>query len=305
MRILVIGGNRFVGRAIVESALAREHEVTVVHRGTGPDDPFSESTHIHLDRNGDLSSLSTGDWDATVDVSAYFPKQVNSLAEALGVRAGHYVFISSVSAYADPPGPGITEDAPLTELVDAKAEDNSGETYGGRKALCERTAAAHFPDSLLIIRPTYVIGPHDYTMRFPTWVQRIEAGGEIVAPGEPDDPIQYIDARDQAEFIVSKVESRTNGVFHTAAPNPPFGFGDMLDAIASVVAPAGTSFNWIEANELRERGYTDDDFPLHELDAKDAWMMAVDPSRANAAGLTPRPLQHSVRDTRDWLRTKR
>ena len=268
MRILVIGGNRFVGRAIVESAVAREHQLTVVHRGSGPDDPFSEATHIHLDRDGDLSALSSGDWDATVDACAYLPRQVASLADALGTRGGHYTYISSVSAYADPKGPGITEDADLAVLDDPSTEMRTDETYGGLKALCERAAATRFPNSLLIIRPTYVIGPHDYTMRFPTWVQRIEVGGEIVAPGKPDDPMQYIDARDQAEFIVDHIESRTHGVFHTAAPSPPFGFGEMLDAIASVVAPMGTSFRWIESDELRDRGFTDEDFPLHGLDCR-------------------------------------
>jgi 2'-hydroxyisoflavone reductase len=303
MRILVIGGNRFVGRAIVESALARGHEMTVVHRGTGVADPFSEATHIHLDRDGDLSALSNGDWEATVDASAYVPRQVASLADALDGHGGHYVYISSVSAYADPPGPGTTEDAPLAELKDPATEERTGETYGGLKALCESTADARFGDSLLIIRPTYVIGPHDYTMRFPTWVQRIEAGGEIVAPGRPDDPMQYIDARDQAEFIVDHIDSGTSGTFHTAAPSPPFGFGDMLDSIASVVAPTGTSFTWIESDELRERGFTDEDFPLHGLDGEDAWTMAVDPSHANAAGLSSRPLPSSIADTRAWLRT--
>ncbi len=167
MRILVIGGTRFVGKHIVAAALAAGHDVSVFHRGrTGPA-LFPEVEHLIGDRDADLSALSTGTWDATVDTCGYVPRQVHALADALGERGGRYAFISSISAYAPPLGPGITEDAELIELPDPTVEEITGETYGGLKVLCERAAHQRFGADTLIVRPTYVIGPDDYTWRFP------------------------------------------------------------------------------------------------------------------------------------------
>ena len=167
MRILVVGETQFVGRHIVEAAIARGHHVTLFHRGVTGDDLFPEVTHLHGDRDSELTPLATGEWDATIDTCAYVPRQVRALADALGGRGGHYTFISTISIYADPPGPGIDEDAPLRTLEDSTTEVVDGDTYGGLKVLCEAAARQAFAD-VAIVRPSYVVGPHDHTERF-TW----------------------------------------------------------------------------------------------------------------------------------------
>ena len=226
MRILMIGGTRFVGRHIVDAAIAAGHDVTVFHRGqTGPE-LFPQVERRTGDRNGDLSELAEGSWDATVDTCAYVPRQVHSLADALGDRAGRYLLISSVSAYATPESPGFTEDAALLELDDPTTEEVTGETYGGLKVLCERAAVKRFGSGTVIVRPTYVVGPDDYTWRFPWWVQRLARGGEVLAPGPADAPAQLIDARDMATWAVGLLERGESGAYHAVSPPPPFSFAD-------------------------------------------------------------------------------
>ncbi len=239
MRILIIGGTVFVGRHITEAAIAAGHEVTVFHRGRSGAELFPGATHLTGDRNSDLSALATGEWDATIDVCAYFPRQVRTLAEALGGRGGRYLYISSTSAYKTPVSGGFDEDAPLAELADPATEEITDETYGGLKVVCERLAAELFgADLTTVIRPTYVVGPYDYSYRFTWWVERIARGGHVLAPGPKDGPIQVIDARDMGRWIVSLAERAVTGTFHAVSPPPPFGFADMLEAIAAQVAPA-------------------------------------------------------------------
>ena len=240
MRILIIGGTAFVGRYIALAAIDAGHDVTLFHRGkTGPG-LFPEAEHLTGDRDEDLAALAAGQWDATVDACAYFPRQVRSLAAALGGRGGQYVFISSVSAYSPAVPPDYDESAPLAEVTDPDATQVTNENYGGLKVACEQASAEAFGPGTTIIRPTYVIGPHDHSYRFTWWVDRIARGGTVLAPGDPDDPIQVIDARDQGAFVVSLLERAVTGTFHTVSPPPPFGFGQMLEAIAAEVAPPGT-----------------------------------------------------------------
>ena len=208
MRILVIGGTRFVGKHFVAAALERGHEVTVFHRGRTGADLFPEATHLTGDRNTDLDALAEGEWDATVDVCAYVPSQVRSLAAALEERGGHYLFVSSVSAYAPPPGPGITEDAPLAQLDDPSTEEVTNETYGGLKVLCEQAAVDAFGPDTAIVRPSYVVGPDDLTWRFSWWVDRIGRGGVVPVPEPKDSPMQWVDARDLGAFMVTAARGR-------------------------------------------------------------------------------------------------
>ncbi|MBI2898327.1 MAG: NAD-dependent epimerase/dehydratase family protein [Deltaproteobacteria bacterium] len=302
MRVLVIGGTRFVGRHIVEAALASGHEVTLLHRGRTGADLFPRARHLHADRDVDLSVLSEGEWDATVDVCAYWPAQVRSLAAALGRRAGRYALISSVSAYAPLPGPGANEDAPLAELVGPEPVQMSNEAYGALKVRCERAAREAFGSDVLILRPTYVVGPHDHTGRFTHWVLRLARGGEVLAPGPHEGPIQVIDARDLASFAVGLFGRRSGGVFHVASPAPPFGFADLLGAIATAVAPAGTHLTWVDESFLRSEGETTSSLPLWSGSDEDRFALALDPSRALAAGLSPRPLGETAADTLRWAR---
>lgn len=240
MRILFIGGTAFLGRHTAQAAIDAGHDVTVFHRGMTGSGLFPAATHLSGDRNADLSALAEGSWDATIDVCAYFPRQVRSLAEALGGRGGRYVFISSVSAYSPSVPWGYDESAELAEVTDPDAEVVTGQNYGGLKVACERAATELHGPSTTIIRPVYVIGPHDRSYRFTWWVDRLARGGEVLAPGNPDDPVQLIDARDLGSWIVSMLERSVTGTFHAVNPAPPFGWGDMLEAIAAEVAPEGT-----------------------------------------------------------------
>jgi 2'-hydroxyisoflavone reductase len=297
MRLLIIGGTAFVGRHIVLAALAAGHEVTLFHRGKTGSDLFPQATHLTGDRNGDLSALAAGRWDATIDVCAYFPRQVRSLAAALGGRGGRLVHISSVSAYKLPVPWGYDESAPLADCADPEAETVTMQNYGGLKAACEQAALGlHGPDTT-IIRPTYVVGPHDYSCRFTWWVDRIARGGTVLAPGHPDDPIQVIDARDMAGWIVAMLERSATGTFHAVSPAPPFGFGQLLDTIATQVAPAGTRLTWVDSDFLVAEGITGAALPLwSEGDPDEANANAASPAAAFAAGLRPRPLRETVAD---------
>ena len=292
-----MGGTAFVGRHIARAAVDRGHEVTLFHRGQTGAALFPEATHLTGDRNQDLAALAAGQWDATVDVSAYLPRQVSSLAAALDGRGGQYLFISSASVYRTPVAPGFGEDAPLNELPDPDTEEITLETYGGLKVACERTATALFGPSTTIVRPTYVIGPYDKSYRFTWWVERIARGGQVLAPGDPADPIQVIDARDLGTWTVSLLDRRIAGAFHAVSPAPPFGFGQLLDAIAAAVAPPGTTLTWVSSDFLKAEGENDESLPLWPAADSESDINAADPARAYAAGLAPRPLAHSVTQT--------
>ncbi len=300
MRILIIGGTRFVGRHITEAALAAGHQVSLLHRGRTGADLFPEAEHLPADRNADLSVLSGRRWDATIDVSAYFPAQVDSLADALSTE--RYVLISSTSVYTAPSSPGFTEDSPLAEIDGPVPQEVTVETYGALKVLCERTAVARFGPGTLVVRPTYVIGPHDHTGRFTYWVNRIAEGGEVLAPGDPGDPIQVIDGRDMASWIITMVERSGTagpGIFHAVSPAPPFTFGDMLETILAEVGPPGTTLTWVGQDFLLAEGEDGRSLPLWS--EGDGWMAVntADPAAANAAGLSPRPLRQSIREIRE------
>ena len=211
MRILVIGGTRFVGRHIVDAALRRGHDVTLLHRGRSGDDLFPEAEHLHADRDGDLALLAGRELDATID-SLGLPACPGALAaDALGGRGGRYLVISSTSVYAEPDGPGFDEDVADGRRRGGRRRRGHNDTYGPLKVSIERLARETFGDAATVVRPTYVIGPWDYTRRFTSWVQRIAAGGEVLAPGNPDDPIQVVDGRDLGAFCVRLVEGDIAG----------------------------------------------------------------------------------------------
>ena len=295
MRLLVIGGTRFIGRHLVEAALADGHEVTLVHRSAT--DLFPTARHLLVDRNGDLSALADGEWDATLDMCAYLPGQVRSLASALGGRGGHHVLVSSVSVYADPPGPDGDEDSALLPVAGDDVTEVTGDTYGPLKVACEQAAAAAYDDRLTIVRPTYVIGPHDPTGRYPWWVRRMARGGEVLAPGGTDDPAQVVDVRDLADFQLGLATGRVAGAFNAVRPTRRW--SELLEATAGV-APAGTSLTWVDAPWLAEQGVTGADLPLWSEGVVE-WASAMSPARAEAAGLRHRPLAETVRDTAAWV----
>jgi 2'-hydroxyisoflavone reductase len=303
MDILFIGGTRFVGRAMAEVAARRGHSVTLLHRGRTSPDTLRGLEHLEADRDGDLSALADRSFDATIDVCAYVPRQVRTLAEALDGRGGHHVFISTMSVYADPDEPGLDESGELLRLDDPTTEEVTEETYGGLKVLCEEAARSAYVDGLTIVRPTYVVGPHDPTGRFTWWVRRIARGGTVLAPGPADSPIQVVDARDMAEWTITLAERGTSGVFNAVGTEPPFGFGDLLGATVEAVGPEGTELSWVDGAWLKEQGETYQSLPLW-VEGGYEWMMASDPTAAFTSGLTPRPVVETVADTLTWIQAE-
>jgi 2'-hydroxyisoflavone reductase len=301
MRLLIIGGTRFVGRAIAEAAIARGHETSLLHRGTTDEPAFDAAEHLLADRDGDLSVLAGREFDATIDVCAYVPRQVTHLAEALGDRGGHHVFISTMSVYDDPQEYGFDESGPLTQLEDPTTENVTNETYGGLKVLCEQAAeAAYGTDRVAIVRPTYVVGPHDHTGRFTWWVRRIAAGGEVLAPGPRNAPMQVIDARDQGDWTVRLAESHATGPYNSVSPPMPYGFGDLLDDIVRGVGPDGTRLTWVDGDWLKGQGETGMSLPLWTEGTIEN-TLAADASRATSTGLAPRDIAATAADTWAWI----
>ncbi|MFJ9690786.1 NAD-dependent epimerase/dehydratase family protein [Kitasatospora sp. NPDC101183] len=297
MRILIIGGTRFVGLHFARAALAAGHDVTVLHRGKTGADLLPEATHLIADRDADLSVLRGGSWDATVDVCAYFPRQVRELAAALDPgAAGRYLLVSTMGVYAVPDAPGFTEDSPLLPADGPEADAVSPATYGTLKVQCERTALEAFGPETLLIRPTYVIGPDDYTHRFDHWVQRLARGGEVLAPGLPEAPVQVVDARDLATWTLALLEGGASGAYHAAATPPPFGMRDLLDTIASAVAPPGTTLTWVDDEFLLSAGLTGRTLPLWSPDPLLRATSTADPAAAIATGLRLRPVADTARD---------
>src|SRR5512136_1410936 len=214
MNLLIIGGTRFVGRHLVEYALARGHTLTLFNRGQSNPDLFPRVEQLHGDRAADLSLLQDRSWDAVIDTCGYVPRIVRLSAQTLAGRTDRYVFISTVSVYAQDNPRGMDENAPLAALKDETIEEITSETYGGLKALCEKAVEAVYPNRALIIRPGLIVGPYDPTDRFTYWPWRTAQGGEVLAPGNPDQPQQIIDARDMARWIVQMVEAKRTGVFN-------------------------------------------------------------------------------------------
>ncbi len=298
MRILIIGGTRFVGHAMAEAALDAGHDVTLLHRTAT--DELPAASHLLADRNGDLSVLADGRWDATIDVCAYLPGQVASLHDALGDRGGHHVFVSTVSVYADVDAAGADEDAPLLPEPSPETVKVTDETYGPLKVACERVARERAgADGLTVIRPTYVVGPRDMTARYPWWVLRAARGGRMILPGPGDAPMQCIDARDMGAWTIRLVEDRTAGVFTAARPATTFG-----SFVADTVAAVGESVDLVpvDGTYLSGQGVDGAQLPLWSEGAPDH-LLAMSNARAEAAGLTHRPFEEVVRDTLAWAQS--
>ena len=288
MHILVIGGSSFLGRHLVRSALDRGHEITLFNRGLTNPDSFPEAEKIRGDRDGDLTGIRGRSWDATLDVCGYVPRQVSTLLETLGLGAGHYTFISTVSVYRETAPVGYSEDA---ELLEPSYDDVlTMAKYGPLKVGCELTARELAGDRLLIVRPGFIVGPFDPTHRFTYWVERCAAGGPILGPSA-DQPIQAIDGRDLAGFVIGLVESKVVDVFHATAPDPALVFSDFLTQIAEGVGQPPPDVYWSEASELLPLSAGEEDWTL----------MTAGLARARAAGLSWRPLGETARDTLTWV----
>ncbi|KGM13449.1 epimerase [Cellulomonas bogoriensis 69B4 = DSM 16987] len=297
----MLGGTEFLGVHLVEGLLAAGWEVTLFNRGlTGPD-LFASSVRLRGDRDGDVSALAGGEWDVVFDLSAYHPDQVVRSARYLVDRCRHYVLVSSVSVYAHLPGPGTTEDGVLARIEGPVPREVDGASYGPLKVLCEERVTELFP-SRTVVRPTVVVGPGDPSDRFTYWVRRLAEGGAHVVPPDMTRPVQHIDARDLAAWMVGLGAGRVNGVFNAAAEPVPF--GDLAQVIADV---AGVDLRPVQltGEQMTVEGVRPwADLPLW-LPPEDVDMRGffqVDASRAVHAGLRVRPLADTVRDTLEWAR---
>jgi 2'-hydroxyisoflavone reductase len=301
MDILIIGGTRFLGRHLAETALARGHGLTLFHRGQTGADLFPAARHILGDRQGDLSGLADGRWDAVIDTCGYRPADVRAACRALEGRVGHYSFISSISVYADGLPAPIDEEAPVRRLADADSADLNGETYGALKTACEEALTAGFPGPKTILRPGLIVGPQDPTDRFTYWPWRIDRGGAYVVPADPDCPVQVIDARDLANWTLDLVEAGRTGTFNAVGPRDPLRLGQVLEACRALARVPGEPVPLPESR-LLERGVSPfTDLPLWlPKDRQD--FGRVSHRRALAAGLRFRPLAETLADTLAWAR---
>ncbi len=302
MKLLVVGGTRFMGRAFVEQALAQGHEITLANRGRSGPSLFPGVRHLAFDRDArPQPALEGGPWDAVLDTCAYVPRHVRTLAAALQGRVGRYLLVSSISVYADGVQAGSDEGAPLQTLPDPATESVTGETYGGLKALCETALREALPDAALVARPGLLVGPHDPTGRFTWWVRRIARGGEVLAPGDPAAPVQFIDARDAAAWLLRQAEAGRTGTFNLVGPSRPLTMGTWLETARSTLNPAA-QLHWVDETFLLAQGVAPwSDLPLW-LTAAEAGMHATGIGRALATGLHTRPLEATLADTLAWAR---
>lgn len=305
MKLLVIGGARFSGRALTELAIERGHEVSLFHRT--PTDLFPEAEHVIGDRDESVDALGGRTFDAVVDTCGYVPRAVKASAELLSA-SGWYGFISSLSAHPEDLPPGANEDSPIFEPPFPDTEDVTDETYGPLKVACEQEVTKVFGDRACIIRPGFIVGPNDPTDRFTYWVRRAAAGGEMIAPAPADYGLQWVDARDLAAFVLRLAEGATSGVFAVVDRAPTMTLGELI-AEAVSAAGADTRVSWLDEAFIAdafagEEGGDDphEAFPLWWPEAPG--FHAFDPSRAFEAGLSCRAPAETVRDTLAWDRAR-
>jgi len=303
MRLLVLGGTVYLGRHLVDAALARGHEVTLFNRGRTNADLFPEVERIHGDRDGGLDALAGRTWDAAIDTCGYVPRIVRASAERLRDAVEHYTFISSISVYADGARAGQDESGAVEKLEDETTEEVRAH-YGGLKALCEPAAEEAMPGRVLHVRAGLLVGPHDPTGRFTYWPRRVAEGGEVLAPGDPARAIQFIDTRDLAAWIVRMAEMRRAGTYNATGPE---GGGTTMGAVLEEcvrVSRSDARFTWIDEPFLLERSVTPwTELPLW-VTPDSSGIMAVDLRRALGEGLAYRPVAETIRDTLAWDRAR-
>lgn len=334
-KILILGGTAFLGPACVRAATARAHTVTVFNRGRielkrkergrpldfpegveylyGNRDPDKTADDWKDESKGEkkdpsspkgLSSLADRTWDAVIDTSGYFPRMVKASATLLAPSVQQYLFISSVSAYAKMDTPGVDETA-ATATLTGPATEEFGEgfaNYGGGKALCEKAAEAAMPGRVANIRPGFIVGPGDASARFIYWPLRVEKGGEMALPGAPTDPIQIIDVRDLADWLVRLIESGTMGVFNATGPASTLTMHAMVEGCKKATG-ADTTFTWVDPEFIRSHGIDPEAFSLWTPpDGEQGGIHRISIKRALATGLTFRSVDDTAKATLEWYR---
>jgi 2'-hydroxyisoflavone reductase len=305
-RILILGGTGFLGPATVAAAVDRGHELTLFNRGKTRPGLFPDIEQLHGDRDPNigegLKALRRRKWDVVIDNSGYYPRTVSASAQLLAPNVGQYIFISSISVYADNATEGQDESGKIATTPDPTVEKITEQTFGPLKALCEKAAQDAFPGRATIVRPGYIVGPDDPSGRFTYWPVRIDRGGEVLAPGAPDDPVQFIDVRDLGAWLITLVERGTAGVFNATGPKDRLRWGDLIEACGKATDTAH-KLTWVPADWLaREKGEI---FPiwapyLGETRGFHTWKI----TRALKAGLKFRPYPATVADTLRWYKTQ-
>jgi 2'-hydroxyisoflavone reductase len=314
MKLLILGGTRFLGRALVEESLRRGHEVTLFNRGNN-NHIFKDVEALTGDRNGDLSALKGRKWDAVIDTCGFVPHAVAKSAAVLADNIEHYTYISSISVYKNFVNPGIQEDDPVQSLPADQVEEITRGTagpiyeyYGPLKALCEIEAEKHLPQRVLTVRAGLLVGPFDYTDRLPYWVKRIYEGGKVLCPGNPNRPVQLIDVKDLAAWIIQMVERKITGIYNATGPDYPLTIGHLLE-ICKQVTGSNAELVWVKEEFLAKHHvqpwiemplWIPESFPLPG--EKEPWngFFAIDISKAIEAGLTFRPLEYTIHDIFVW-----
>jgi 2'-hydroxyisoflavone reductase len=301
MNVLLLGGYRFLGRAIVASALGRGHRVTAFNRGNLEPMPGVEA----LRGERDAPAFPEGRrWDVAIDTSGYIPRHVRSAADALRGRIEQYVFASSLSVYPFPMPPGIDESVAVQAMPAGADPDDarSVETYGARKAACEAMLEERLPGRVLAVRAGFIVGPHDNTDRFTTWVERAARPLPLIVPGDAAQPLQIVDARDLADWIVQMAERRACGTYNVTGPDRPLTLGALAAACIEGTG-GGARMLVVPGAELKSLGLTGWEQIPFWLEPDEWGIMQMNVDRALAAGLRFRPLVDTVRDTYAWLQT--
>ena len=302
MNILIIGGTVFLGRALVDAAITRGHSVTLFNRGKSNPDIYPDIETIIGDRETDLDKLNGRAWDAVIDTCGYVPRIVGLSAQALKDKVRHYTFISTISVYPIQGSPNRDENSELLTIEDESVEEITNETYGPLKVLCENAVREAFSGSSLIIRSGLLVGPYDPTNRFTYWVTRTAKGGEAIAP-PAEQPIQFVDVRDLAEFTIQRMESKANEIYNVTGPDRRLTFGEWLsaskDALQSDVNFHHVADDFLKQNEIGE--FMELPLWLNVSDAEQFMTFKI--NRALKNGLAFRPLATTIRDTYEWAKS--
>lgn len=304
MKLLILGGTRFLGRGLVDAALARGHEITLFNRGQSNPDLYPTVENLRGDRDGGLDALHGKQWDAVIDTCGYVPRLMGDSARLLADAVAHYTFISSISVYADFNQVGIDESYTLGTMADETVETIDGETYGPLKVLCEKAVDKAMNGRSLHVRAGLIVGPHDLTDRFSYWPYRVAQGGEMLAPGKPEAPVQFIDVRDLSEWTIQATEKKITGPYNATGPASPLPMQTLLQ-ICKETNGGDASFTWIPEDFLLTQEVEPwTELPLWVPGEEGAAFGSVNCRKAQAQGLVYRPLADTVRDTLAWLNTR-
>ncbi len=300
MNILVIGGTRFVGRTLVETAIGQGHSLTLFNRGKSNPDLFPDTERITGDRDNDIELLKGRKWDVAVDTCGYVPRIVKKSAEILKDSVNQYIFISTLNVYADFSKRGIDENSPLGKMEDEKVEDVTGETYGPLKVLCEKVVREIYPERSTTLRCGLIVGPYDPTDRFTYWPARVQRGGEILCPSPPHMQVQFIDARDLADFILWSAEKKKFGEYNTTGPEKELTMQEFLDR-CNAQTENKASMTWVS-----EEFITSNEVGHIPMWTPKDWrgIFEVNVTKGIRAGLKFRPIDKTITETLAWHATR-